>query len=278
MKNVFLVLVFLFVLVGCASQSNVNSPGTACADVPNDKYLECLSKQGPATEPAAVQKTPVDGQPVITETAPTDPATPPPPKATPPAKKKLQPKPSDMPEPPVFDPRPPPKVNPPFPPGMPTSADDMFVTPDFLPVGDNGCMPKQNLSVHNDSSFYIEVTGKDLRPCGDGGSLIPLIVSQDNGSTRIAYVIPPDEIGMYYFYPKRTVPGTDQTVTTNGKKYYTIRTFDTGSVKGLLTAMSSDQDVVVHEFVMTPIVGGIWWRYYFTEDKIATAKAMKPKK
>jgi hypothetical protein len=189
----------------------------------------------------------------------------------PPPATKPRPKPSDTPELPVFDPQPPPKVNPPFPPGMPTSTNDMFVTPDFLPIGDKGGMPGHSLSIHNDSNKFVEVTGDDLRPCGDG-NLVAIYISQANGSVRIAYVIPPDEIGTYYFYPWRDVAGVP--VTTNGRKNYTIRVFDAGSIKGLSAATPAAQIVVIRDHVTTPFSAN-WWKRIVDNHDIDAAIAMK---
>ncbi|MEO5927719.1 MAG: hypothetical protein ABIO72_03280 [Patescibacteria group bacterium] len=194
--------------------------------------------------------------------------------STAPATTSQPPKPSDMPELPVVDPQPQPRVSP-TPPGVPNASRGSnptpYVTADFLPVGDSGCMPFQSLSIHNNSNKFMEVKGDDLRPCGDG-NLVQIHVSQGNGSTRGANVIPPGEIGTYYFYPWRDVGG--QTVTTNGQKNYTIRVFDAGSVKGRSPATPAAQIIALKSFVVTPFADN-WWRRYVTNSDIETAIAMR---
>jgi hypothetical protein len=263
--KMFPVLAVLFVLVGCDTQSRRSHlpDGHPCASVSDDKYTECLERQESLKTLDTIDDRPNKPVPSASASAASPSATP----STTPSPAK----PSDTPELPVFDPRPPPKVDPPFPPGVSFQAQPTAVTADFLPVGDNGCMPHQSLSIYNDSDRFMEVSGDDLRPCGDG-NLVPIFVSQGNGSTRIARVIPPGERGTYYFYPWRSVLG--QTVTTNGRKEYTIRVFDAGSIKGLTPETPAAQIIVMRDYVTTPFSEN-WWKRHVSDHKIAEAIAMK---
>jgi hypothetical protein len=172
----------------------------------------------------------------------------------------------DMPELPV---EPPPRrpLPDPYPPGgapnVPT------VQAEFLPNGDDGCMPGWNLSVPNNSTKYLEVVGTDLRLCG-GEGVVEIFVSTPNGGIRSAYVIPPDVTGKYYFYPWRDVGGTP--VSTKGKKEYTINVYEAGSIQGIHPVTPSVKLVAMKLFVTVPH-DGVWWRNPITDQKIKEYRA-----
>lgn len=188
-------------------------------------------------------------------------------------------KPSDVPELPVWNPLPPPRV-PPNPPGVSrTSATtNMFVTADMLPQGDNGCMPGQNVSLHNNSKkrYFMELSADGLRPCGDANynGLVPIYGGQGNGSQYVPMVIPPGKnIGAFYFYPWRSEGG--MTVSTNGEKHFTIRVYDAGSLKGLTPATPAAPVVILHG-VMSPPFDDIWWKLEVSDEDIRLAKLGMP--
>jgi hypothetical protein len=177
---------------------------------------------------------------------------------------------TDMPELPV-DPVPPTKRPDPYPPGASTAPQRrQTVTAEFLPNGDEGCMPGWNLSIPNDSSSYLEVVGTDLRIC-DGEGVVEIFVSTPNGGTRTAYVIPPGVTGTYYFYPWRDAGG--KPVSTKGKKSYTVNAYDAGSVRGLSPATPAAKLVAMKQSVEVPHVG-VWWKNTITDQRIAEYRAM----
>lgn len=177
---------------------------------------------------------------------------------------------TDMPELPV-DPVPPAKRPDPYPPGASVAPQRrQTVTAEFLPNGDEGCMPGWNLSIPNDSSSYLEVVGTDLRIC-DGEGVVEIFVSTPNGGTRTAYVIPPGATGTYYFYPWRDAGG--KPVSTKGKKWYTVIAYDAGSIRGLSPATPAAKLLTMKQSVEVPHPG-VWWKNTITDQRIAEYRAM----
>lgn len=174
-----------------------------------------------------------------------------------------------MPEPPAELKQPRPPIPDRYPPGARQQRQP--VSMDFAPNGDEGCMPGQNLSIPNESQYYLEVGGTDLRHCG-GEGIVKIWVSLPNGGKRIANVIPPGATGTYYFYPWREVNG--EIVSTNGRKEYTVKVFDAGSIKGLSASTPAAHIATIKQFVVTPLTS-TWWKNPFTNRGIEEARALQ---
>jgi hypothetical protein len=167
--------------------------------------------------------------------------------------------PSDQFQPPAARPEPPiPSAFPPNPAGALMAPAPVPVMLTYAPQGDGGCLPGNNLSIRNKGSYYLEVRGDNLRPCGSG-NLTAITVSQPNGATRVAMVVPPGAKGLFYFYPHRDANGIPVQIAS--VQEYNVSFYRSGGLNGLQSATPSKKDYVcnwTHDSRRVITGGGVW--------------------
>jgi len=128
----------------------------------------------------------------------------------------------------------------------------------YAPQGDGGCLPGNNLSIRNKGSYYLEVRGDNLRPCGSG-NLTAITVSQPNGAPRVAMVVPPGAKGLFYFYPHRDANGIPVPIAS--VQDYEVGFYRSGGLYGLQPATPSKKDYLCrwsHDTRIVVATGGVW--------------------